>query len=99
MKQFVSEFIGTFVFMLVILYATAPNAQWPNLAPFLIVGGLLSGIVLSATGSGGHLNPAVSFMMYLKGSLSVEKIVEYMGAQLLGALAAVVVKSTIDKLV
>lgn len=98
MKQFVSEFVGTFVFMLVILYATAQNAQWPNLAPLLIVGGLLSGIVLSATNSGGHLNPAVSFMMYLKGALTLNGMGEYMVAQLLGAFVAVMVKSHIDKM-
>ena len=98
MMQFASEFLGTFVFVLVILYATASNAQWPNLAPLLIICGLLAGIVSSASGSGGHLNPAVSVMMYLKGSLPLNKLGEYMGAQISGAVAAVLVKSSIDKM-
>lgn len=38
--------------------------------------------------SGGHFNPAVSFMMYLKDSLSQEDLVFYVISQLVGAAAA-----------
>ena len=38
--------------------------------------------------SGGHFNPAVSFMMYLKDSLSQEDLIFYIISQLVGAAAA-----------
>ena len=88
MLKYVAEFLGTFVFLSVILQATASNAAWPTIAPFLIVMGLLAGIVMTATTSGAHLNPAVSTMMVLNKSLPVADFLPYVGAQLLGAVAA-----------
>lgn len=88
MFKYVAEFIGTFVFLSVILQATARNATWPALAPLLIVVGLLAGIVMTASTSGAHLNPAVSTMMVLNKSLPVADFLPYVGAQLLGAVAA-----------
>ena len=88
MMKYLAEFVGTFVFLSVILQATAKNAAWPSLAPLLIVVGLLAAIVMTATTSGGHLNPAVSTMMLLNKSLSMNDYIPYLGAQLLGAVAA-----------
>ena len=86
--KYVAEFLGTFIFLSVILQATAKNAPWPNLTPLLIVVGLLAGIVISASTSGAHLNPAVSTMMFLNKSLPMNDLIPYVGAQLLGAVAA-----------
>jgi aquaporin Z len=88
MFKYVAEFVGTFVFLSVILQATAKNAAWPALAPILIVFGLLAAICMTATTSGAHLNPAVSSMMVLNKSLPVADFLPYVGAQLLGAVAA-----------
>lgn len=88
MFKYLAEFIGTFVFLSVILQATSARAAWPSLAPLLIVVGLLAGIVMTANTSGAHLNPAVSAMMVLNKSLPVADFVPYVGAQLLGAVAA-----------
>lgn len=86
--KYVAEFLGTFVFLSVILQATSGRAPWPNLAPLMIVVGLLAGIVLAAPFSGAHLNPAVSTMMMLNKSLPMNDFIPYIGAQLLGAVAA-----------
>ena len=88
MMKYLAEFLGTFVFLSVILQATSPKAAWPSLAPLLIVVGLLAGIVLTASTSGAPLNPAVSVMMYLNKSLPAADFIPYVGAQLLGAVAA-----------
>ena len=88
MMKYVMEFLGTFFFLSVILQATAKNAVWPHVAPVLIVVGLLAGITLSASTSGAHLNPAVSTMFYLNKSLSGADFLPYVGAQVLGAVAA-----------
>ena len=86
--KYVMEFLGTFLFLSVILQATAKNAVWPAVAPVLIVVGLLAGITLTASTSGAHLNPAVSTMMYLNKSLPGADFLPYVGAQVLGAVAA-----------
>ena len=88
MMKYVMEFLGTFFFLSVILQATAKNAVWPTVAPLLIVVGLLGGITLSASTSGAHLNPAVSTMFYLNKSLPGADFLPYVGAQVLGAIAA-----------
>jgi len=38
--------------------------------------------------SGGHVNPAVSLAMYLKGTLSLMEMVGYMTMQVAGAIVA-----------
>lgn len=73
------EFIGTFVFLLVILVVGQPIP---------IVVGLLAAILAFGNLSGGHFNPAVSTMMLAKGDISVAQYVLYVVAQVLGGLAA-----------
>jgi aquaporin Z len=97
MMKYVAEFLGTFFFLSVILQATAKNAVWPAVAPLMIVFGLLAGIVLTASTSGAHLNPAVSTMMVLNKSLPVSDFLPYVGAQLLGGVAAKVVFDILAK--
>ena len=88
MMKYVAEFLGTFFFLSVILQATSKQAVWPSLAPILIVVGLLAAIVFSAGTSGAHLNPAVSTMMVLNKSLPTGDFLPFVGAQLLGGVAA-----------
>ncbi len=75
-----SEFTGTFLLLLSIL-ATG-NA--------IIIGATLAVIILliGAT-SGGHVNPAVSLAMYIKGALSMNELMMYVASQTLGGVAAV----------
>lgn len=74
-----AEFIGTFVFLLVILVVGQP-------IPIVI--GLLAAILAFGNLSGGHFNPAVSTMMLAKGDISIAQYVLYVVAQVLGGLAA-----------
>jgi len=74
-----SEFIGTFVFLLVILVVGQP-------IPIVI--GLLAAILAFGNISGGHMNPAVSTMMLVKGDIDVVTYLLYIIAQILGGLAA-----------
>lgn len=75
------EFIGTFVFLLVILVVGQPIP---------IVVGLLAAILAFGNLSGGHFNPAVSTMMLAKGDINVAQYVMYVCAQVLGGLAALI---------
>lgn len=79
-SKYLTELIGTFVFLAVILMSGGDGIQiGVALAAVILFGGKVSG---------GHFNPAVSFMMYLKDSLSQEDLVFYVISQLVGAAAA-----------
>lgn len=76
----ISEFAGTFLLLLSIL-ATG-NA-------FIIGATLAIIILLIGATSGGHVNPAVSIAMYVKGALSLNELIAYVASQTLGGVAAV----------
>jgi glycerol uptake facilitator-like aquaporin len=80
MLAYVVEFIGTFLFLSVIL-SNGKN-------PIAIAVALLAAIYFGGAISGGHFNPAVSFMMYLSKSINFNKLMGYAAVQLLGATAA-----------
>jgi len=74
-----TEFIGTFVFLSVILATGSAIPIAVALAAVIFFGGNVSG---------GHFNPAVSTMMWIKGAISAEKWAAYVIAQVLGGLVA-----------
>lgn len=78
-KSIISEFLGTFLFLGVIL--ASKDA--------LIIGiGLIAAIVLTTKFSGGNLNPVVSLMLFVDGKLDLLTMISYMIAQSLGGLTA-----------
>jgi len=79
MMKYLVEFIGTFIFLSVIL--TTGQA-------IPIVVALLTAIHFGGHISGGHFNPAVSTMMTLKGDLSQGDLPFYVLAQVAGGVAA-----------
>lgn len=79
MQKYLVEFLGTILFVYVILATGNPLAIGATLAlVILIIGGI----------SGGHVNPAVSIAMAAAGQLPVVDLVPYCIAQVLGALVA-----------
>lgn len=79
MWSFLTEFVGTFVFLSVIL--TTGQAFPIGLA-------LAVAIYFGGSVSGGHFNPAVSTMMLVKGAINMETWIGYVIAQVLGGLVA-----------
>lgn len=79
MYEYLAEFIGTFVFLFVILSTTEP---------FAIAMALMTAIYFGSKYSGGHFNPAVSVMMYLKGSIDNVNLTGYIAMQVLGGITA-----------
>lgn len=76
----ISEFAGTFLLLLSIL--ASGNA--------LVIGATLGLIIFLIGGtSGAHVNPAVSLAMYVKGALSLNELLTYVGVQALGGVSAV----------
>ena len=81
-----AEFTGAFALLTAILF----TGNW------LAIGLTLAGIILIVgETSGGHINPAVSFAMYLKGAISVTEFVSYSVAQCAGAASALAVYKAI----
>lgn len=80
---FVVEFIGTFVFLTIILNYS--KAKWGALAIGL---GLTAAILFGGSVSGGHFNPAVSIMMVVRKQLTTMKAFGYIVAQVLGGISA-----------
>lgn len=77
--KFFCEFIGTFIFLSIIAIVGEP-------IPIAV--GLLAAIYFGGKISGGHFNPAVSTMFFLKKTLSLNELVYYIAAQILGAICA-----------
>jgi aquaporin Z len=74
-----AEFLGTFALLLSIFF----TANW------LLIGLTLALVIYAIGGiSGAHVNPAVTFAMYMKGTLSMNEFLSYSAVQLLGAFAA-----------
>lgn len=90
-KAFVAEFIGTFTLVFIGIGAIAMATDGSaGLLAIALAHGLALAVMISATAavSGGHLNPAVSFGLWIAGKLPISSLIGYVIAQVLGALAA-----------
>ena len=95
-KALVAEFIGTFAFVFISVGSiTADQMFSGRLGPLAIA--LASGIALAAMMSattalsGGHLNPAITFGVFLARKIDRQTAISYILAQCLGALVAMLV--------
>lgn len=77
--EITSEFVGTFFFILIILTVGQPIP---------IAAGLLAVLYAFGKVSKGHMNPAVSTAMFVKGDLSMTSYILYIVAQTMGGLCA-----------
>jgi len=79
MKKYITEFIGTFFLVLVVITTGEPLAIGSVLMVMIFAGGHISG---------GHYNPAVTFAVFLRGKINSSDAIAYMVAQLAGAAVA-----------
>ena len=79
MKNYITEFIGTFFLVLAIGLTGNPIAIGTMLMVMVYMGGHISGA---------HYNPAVSLAMIIRGLLSVKEAINYILSQLAGAILA-----------
>ncbi|XP_069509764.1 aquaporin-2-like [Ambystoma mexicanum] len=89
-RAFISEFLGTLVFVFfglgaALLWQTTP----PNVLRIALTFGLAIGTIVQALGhiSGAHLNPAVSVAFLIGSQISLLRAACYICAQMLGAVA------------
>jgi aquaporin Z len=87
MNKYIAEFIGTFFLVLTVGCTVIPGA--PGVIAPLAIGAALM-VMVFATGhiSGGHLNPAVTLAVFLRGKCPASDVVPYWISQVLAAIAA-----------
>lgn len=82
MRKYLTEFIGTLLFVLTIGLIVTPARQ--ALAPLMIGGALMVLVYMGGHVSGAHYNPAVTLAIYLRGKLPAGQVLPYMASQILG---------------
>ena len=96
--KFFSEALGTFIFLSVIITSVSATGASNNSIAWVKIGlSLAVTILLVGYISGGHLNPAVSFMFYLNDDINIETLLVYILGQLVGATLAFAYFSYIKK--
>ena len=87
--SYLAEYIGAFLFILVI-FVSGGN-------PFVIGATLALVIFLTGGISGGHINPSVSLSMFMNGSLRPVELFSYVFVQLLGGVSAYYAYSSVKQ--
>jgi len=91
-----AEAVGTFLFFFVGAGAVVlsdyptPGSGGGGLVGVALAHGLVLGVLVSALGavSGAHFNPAVTFGVWIAGRITAARAIQYVLAQLVGALIA-----------
>jgi aquaporin Z len=87
MKKYLVEFIGVFLFVLVVgMVVIDPGAG--ALAPLAIGSTLMILVYAGGHVSGGHYNPAVTLAVWLRGRCPTADVLPYWISQILGAFLA-----------
>ena len=85
MKNYLTEFIGTFFLVLTVGLTVTAGTPF---APLAIGASLMIMVYMGGHVSGGHYNPAVSLAATIRGALPGARLVPYWVSQILGALVA-----------
>ena len=95
MQNYLAEALGTFALVAVGSFAIVSASAGDALGIVSIALGfglaLLIGLYAFGEVSGGHFNPAVSLAMFLDRRLSLDDLIGYVVAQIVGAVAAALV--------
>jgi aquaporin Z len=97
MKKMIAEFIGTFWLVLGGCGSAVLSAAFPDVGIGLLGVSLAFGLTVVTIAyslghiSGAHLNPAVSLGLWMAGRFSGKELLPYIGAQVLGGIAAAAV--------
>jgi aquaporin Z len=92
MRQYLTEFLGTFFLVLTVALAVPGGSA---LAPLAIGSVLMVMVYMGGHISGAHYNPAVTLAVFLRGGIEARWVAGYWAVQLLGGLAAAAVAATV----
>ena len=86
MRKYITEFIGTFFLVLIIIMTGKP----------IVIGSVLMVMVYAGRHiSGAHYNPAITLAIFIRGKISASNVIPYILVQLAGAIVAVLIASWI----
>lgn len=88
MKNYLTEFIGTFFLVFTIVLTGASGSA---LAPVAIGAVLMVMVYMGGSISGAHYNPAVTLAVLMRGKIAMAEAMPYWVSQLAGAFAAAAV--------
>jgi len=88
MKNYVTEFIGTFFLVLTIGLTVLGGTEF---APLAIGAALMVMVYMGGHISGAHYNPAVTLAVFMRGKIDAGSVAPYMASQLAGAFLATVI--------
>ena len=88
MKKYLAEFIGTFFLVLTVGCTVIPGTVPGLIAPLAIGAALTVMVFASGHISGGHLNPAVTLAVFIRGRCPAKDVVPYWIAQFAAGAAA-----------
>ncbi len=94
MKNYITELVGTFLFVFSIALAVAHAGA---LAPLVIGAALMCVVYMGGHISGGHYNPAVTLAVFLRGKISGKDGLMYVVFQIAGAMVAALVAGIVTK--
>lgn len=86
MLEYLVEFIGTFIFLTIIIFTSNPFAIGLTLAAMIAMGSRFSKC---------HFNPAVSFMMFLNKKIDLKNLIIYISIQIIAAFLVFIFKNQI----
>jgi aquaporin Z len=92
MRNYLTEFIGTFF---LVLTAALTLMNGTPLAPLAIGSSLMIMVYMGGHVSGAHYNPAVSLAVLLRGGIKLSEFLAYVASQIAGATAAALVAHAI----
>lgn len=92
MKNIVTEFTGTLLFVLSIALAVAHAGP---MAPLAIGAALMCVVYMGGHISGGHYNPAVTLAVFLRGKIELDDALQYVVSQLAGAAVGALLATSI----
>lgn len=93
-KKYIAEFIGTF-FLLLTIFMVAYSKVSADLQPIAVGTMLIAMVYAVGHISGAHFNPAVTLAFLLRGKIDIKNAGFYMGAQILGGIAAALLASVL----
>jgi len=94
LRKGIAEMMGVAIFVTAIIASGLLGAPATNPIRNIAIGGTLALMILiTATVSGGHLNPAVSLFMFARKSIDLSTLVVYWIAQLLGGYIGLLIGS------
>ena len=95
MKNYLTEFIGTFFLVLTIGLTVLDGTLF---APLAIGSALMVMVYMGGHISGAHYNPAVSLAVFMRGKMDAKEMIFYWVAQIVGAfVAAIIVYLCLDQ--